>query len=117
MAIIPDRLAHEYLDIVQKYYPTVGRILNFCYVKVIDCFIERLGKRCYYIGIYCPDEFLQSVYVYHRELKDVAENMGLMDVVLLNASRIVRDPKSKLKEDNPRLWLEIYWIAMQKFHL
>jgi hypothetical protein len=117
MATIPDKLTHEYLDIIHKYYPRLGSLLDLCYVKVIDCFIERLGKRCYYIGIYCPDELVQSVYTHHRDLQEVAENMGLTDAVLLNAARIIRDPMSKLKIEDPRLWLEIYWVALQRFSL
>ncbi|NEP44342.1 MAG: hypothetical protein F6K35_36015 [Okeania sp. SIO2H7] len=32
-------------------------------------------------------------------------------LLFINASRLIRDPMSRLKQDNPRLWLELYWIA------
>jgi hypothetical protein len=116
METIPERLAYEYREVIDKYYPRAGQLLNGCYIKVIDCFIERLGKRVYYLGIYCPDELILTIYTYHKYLKEVAENMGLVEVVLINASNVIRDPLSKLKADDPRLWLELYWLATQKFN-
>ncbi|WP_242032761.1 hypothetical protein [Oscillatoria sp. FACHB-1406] len=44
-------------------------------------------------------------------LKDIAENMGLVEVIFLNANRIIRDPLSRLKQDDFRFWLELHWIA------
>lgn len=116
MATVPDKVTQEYLEVIHKYYPRIGQLLEGCYVKVIDCFIERLGKRVYYLGIYCPDELILTIYTYHKYLKEVAENMGLIEVVLINASKVIRDPLSRLKNDDPRLWLELYWLAIQKFN-
>jgi hypothetical protein len=44
-------------------------------------------------------------------LRELAENMGLIQVVCLNAKRLLRDPMSKLKQSEPRLWLELQLVA------
>jgi hypothetical protein len=44
-------------------------------------------------------------------LREIADNMGLVQVVCINAKPILRDPMSKLKKTNPRLWLELQWVA------
>ncbi len=115
METITDKLAQEYIDIVSRYYPTLKQLLDSCYVKVVDCYLERLGKRCYYLVVYCPSKQVKKVYQYYQELKDVAENMGLIQVVILDVVRIIRDPLSTLKETNPHLWLEIYWVATKNY--
>lgn len=43
--------------------------------------------------------------------REIAENMGLMQVVFMNATRLLRDPKSRLKQADPRLWLELHFVA------
>ncbi|CCH68192.1 hypothetical protein RINTHH_20370 [Richelia intracellularis HH01] len=45
-------------------------------------------------------------------LREIAESMGLVQVVLLNATRLLRDPMSKLKQADPRLWLELHLLAV-----
>jgi hypothetical protein len=44
-------------------------------------------------------------------LRELAENMGLIQVVCFNAKRLLRDPMSKLKQSEPRLWLELQLMA------
>jgi hypothetical protein len=44
-------------------------------------------------------------------LREIAENMGLVQVVCMNAKRLLRDPKSKLKDNDPRLWLDLQMVA------
>jgi hypothetical protein len=39
--------------------------------------------------------------------------MGLAEVVFLNANRLVKDPLSKIKEQDFRFWLELCWIAKE----
>ncbi|WP_198525093.1 hypothetical protein [Kamptonema formosum] len=108
-----EHLATEFARVVDNFYPKTGEMLHRCYLKVIECQIERLRKRFYYLGIYCPEEVMADIQTQKDVLKEVAENMGLVEVVFLNATRLLRDPKSKLKEQNPRFWLELYWIATQ----
>ncbi len=109
--ISEDILAKEFLRVVQKYYPKAGELLDGCYVKVITNYWGRPPKRLRYIGIYCSEEIMPHVQAQKEILREVAENMGLVQVVFLNASRLVRDPLSKIKQADPRLWLDLQWIA------
>jgi hypothetical protein len=103
-------LSQEFVSLICQYYPRAGRTLKLCYVKVLECYIHRLEKNLYYIGIYYPEGLLPLLDRERDVLRDVAENMGLSEVVYLNATRLIHDPKSRLKHENPRLWLELYWV-------
>lgn len=111
MAIGRDILAREFVQLVQNYHPGAGKLLDFCYVKVLDCYIKRLGKNLSYLGVYYPEELRTAIQMQQDAFQEIAENMGLLEVVCINATRLVRDPKSRLKQENPRFWLELYWIA------
>lgn len=108
-----ESLAQEFKKIVSTYYPESEKVLKFCYVKVIDCYIERLGRRFYYVGVYYPEALITSIKAQHSAFKEISENMGLAGVVCMNANHIIRDPMSKLKQETPHLWMELYWIAVQ----
>jgi hypothetical protein len=111
MTIKPEYLAQEYITLVNNYHPTAGELLDYCYVKILECYLERMEKRFYYIGVYYPDAISTEIKKQQDDLREVAENMGLIAVVCINATRLVRDPVAKLKEENPRLWLELHWVA------
>jgi hypothetical protein len=107
-------LTQEFTDLIQKLYPEAGIILSYCYVKILECYIERSKKKFYYLGIYYPDNIQFKVKEYHNSIKEIAESIGLVEVVYISATKIVRDPVSRLKKDNPRLWLELYWVVTQR---
>jgi len=105
------KLADEFVRLVCTYYPDAEPTLERCYVKLLDLELERLKRRLYYIGIYHPQEVAAELENHRQALHDIAENLGLIAVVFMDASRIIRDPVSRLKHENPRLWLELYWVA------
>jgi hypothetical protein len=109
--IAEDILAQEFTRVVSHYYPKLGELLDGCYVKVITCFWGRPARRLQYIGIYCSEEMLSCVQAQKEILRELADNMGLVQVVCMNAKRLLRDPMSKLKQNDPRLWLELQWVA------
>lgn len=111
MMISRDYLVHEFVHLVRKYYPETEVFLNQCHVKILECYLERSGRQFYYLGIYYPQEVHSQLSAHQDAFKDIAENMGLIEVVCINATRLVRDPLSKLKQENPRFWLELQWIA------
>lgn len=111
--MLQQKLAKEYVELVNKYYPKTGHILCSCYVKVLDCYIGRLEKTFYYLGIYYPEKKKDKLQTEQDILREIAENMGLIEVVYINANRLIRDPMSQLKENDPHFWLELYWIATQ----
>ncbi|MGE5656746.1 MAG: hypothetical protein ACM37W_09025 [Actinomycetota bacterium] len=109
--ISEQHLAQEFLTVIDNFYPKVGAVLHHCYIKVIETYIGRIHKRLYYLGIYCSDATFAEVEAQRDVLREVAENMGLVEVVCINATRLLRDPRSTLKDLSPRLWLELYWIS------
>ena len=109
--MIREKLLEEYVCLVNKYYPHISYLLSCCYLTVVDSWAERQDKSYHYLAIYYSARTGKKILLYQKELKELAENLGLIQVVCLNATRIVRDPLSNLKKKNPRLWLELYWIA------
>ena len=112
--ITEEHLAKEFTTVVDLFYPKAGELLHRCYVKVINSYWGRPPRRLQHIGIYCPKEILVSLAAQKDVLREIAHNMGLAEVVCLNATRLVRDPMSNLKQANPRFWLELLWIATQE---
>ncbi len=113
--VLREQLTKEYVQLVNNYHPLAGKILDLCYVKILDCYQQRARKYYYYIVIYYPQEKFEEVQAKKEAFQEIAENMGLIEVVYINADRLIRDPMSEIKRNNPRFWLELYWIATQKF--
>lgn len=107
-----DILAKEFTRLVDLYYPKIGKLLDGCYVKVITSYWGRPRKRLQYIGIYCCEEILPYIETKKNILREIAENMGLAQVVFLNSSRLLRDPMSKLKYADPRLWFDLHLLEV-----
>lgn len=106
-----ERLAQEYIKIIDIYYPEAGKLLEHCHVKPIDCYLKVKNKNYHYLCIYYPEKIAQQLLVKKPIFQEIAENMGLIEVIFLNANRIIRDPLSKIKHQQPRFWLELVWIA------
>ncbi|OLP17296.1 hypothetical protein BST81_15890 [Leptolyngbya sp. 'hensonii'] len=106
-------LSQEFRDLVDFVYPSVGALLQQCYVKVIFSTWGNPPKRLQYIGVYSPGDALPTMQLQKSKLRRVAQIIGLQDVVCINATRIVRDPMSKLRTSDPRFWLELQWIISQ----
>lgn len=105
----------EFMKIINKLFPEIERLLHDCHVKVIESFWGRNQDHFLpYLGIYCPQRLISAIEAKKDILKKVAEHIGLVEVVCMNATRLVRDPESKLKKTHPRLWLELQWIATQE---
>ncbi len=111
--ISEQKLAQEYISIINNYYPETGKLLRHCHVQVIKSSLARKDKNYYYVGIYYPENLAQKLLVKKPIFQEIAENMGLIEVVFLNANRLIRDPLSKIKQQHPRFWLELAWIASQ----
>jgi hypothetical protein len=53
-----------------------------------------------------------SINAYKDVFRDVVQDLGICEAVCINATRIIRDRASRLKEKNPILWLELQWVAV-----
>ncbi|BAY92392.1 hypothetical protein IQ278_29960 [Tolypothrix sp. LEGE 11397] len=110
--ITEEALASQFTAIVEQNHPQVWELLRHCYIRVINPYVTRARiPHPPYIGIYCPDQIITAVAAEKHILKDVARLIGLVDVVCLNATHLMSDPLSKLKENHPQLWLDLLWIS------
>lgn len=106
-----EQLAKEYISVIDNYYPLAGRLLRDCLVKILSLNADRPKKYFYYLGIYYPDRIGDRVLEQQEVFRDPAENMGLVEVIFLNANQLVRNPHSKIKEQDFRFWLDLCWLA------
>ena len=105
-------LSNEFIAAVEHLYPKAAKFLHHCHVRVINTYWGRPPtKALKYVGIYCPDRLIASVQAEINLLREVAKGMGLTEVVCLNATRLIRDPMSSLKQTDSRFWLELCWIS------
>ncbi|WP_036489364.1 hypothetical protein [Myxosarcina sp. GI1] len=106
-----ERLAREYINIIDNYYPKSSSLLRHCLVKILDFKTDRTNKYLYYLCIYYPNRVGDRLFEQQDIFKDAAENMGLVEVVFINANRLLRDPRSTLRQQDFRFWLELHWLA------
>ena len=106
-----EQLAQEYIKIINNYYPVVGHLLRHCVVKILQFNTKYSQIKYYYLGIYYPQKIGADLLEQQDIFKDAAENMGLIEVIFLNANNIVKDPHSQIKNYDFRFWLELCWIA------
>lgn len=113
--ITEEILAQEFTAIIKRTQPRLWQLLRHCYVKVINSYTtqSRLPHPPY-IGIYCPEHLISAVASEKNVLRQVAKFVGLVEVVCVNATHLLRDPKSTLKQTHPHLWLDLIWICTEK---
>ncbi|MBD2448529.1 hypothetical protein H6G76_15460 [Nostoc sp. FACHB-152] len=115
--ITEEDLAQQFTTILEHTHPSAWEVIRHCYVKVVNpqftyLYPTQFHKR--YVSIYCPDKLMAAVLIQKNLLREVAQYLGLIEVVCLNASNLVRDPMSKLKRTHPQLWLDLLWILSTK---
>ena len=106
-----EQLAQEYISIVKNYYPVAGQLIDYCLLKILNLNAEGIYKNLYYLGVYYPERIGDRLLKQQDVFKEAAENMGLVEVVFVNANHLARDPFSKIKQQDLRFWLELCWIA------
>lgn len=106
-----EKLVKEYIKIINNYYPVASKLLNQCLVKILTYNTSPTNQHSYYLGIYYPHRIGDRLLEQQDIFQDAAENMGLVEVVFLNANNLVQESHSKIKERDFRFWLELCWIA------
>lgn len=109
--MIREKLIQEYRHLVNQAYPYIGCLLNDCYITILDGCLNQVAYPYHYLGIYYSGIGAREIIAYQKELKELAKTLGMIEIVFINAKPLLRDPLSRLKQDNPRLWLELYWIV------
>jgi len=101
-------VVQEFTKLLERTYPQTGALLSHCHIKLVTAHWGRPPRRLDYIAIYCPDTLLQAVSEQKEAFRNISRYMGLAEPVCINANRLLRDPKSKLKQEAPRFWLELH---------
>ena len=109
-----EQLAQEYINIVEQNYPIAGKLLCHCLVKILKLNSAQNHTYYYYLGVYYPDRIGKPLLEKQDVFRDAAENMGLVEVVFLNANYLVRNFHSMIKQQDFRFWLDLCWIAQEE---
>lgn len=112
--ITEEELTAAFLKAVNHRHGQLATVLEQGYLKVITQYWGFPRRRLQYLGIYGSEAFIEALMAYKKILRKVANDMGLAEVVLINARPLLRDPKSQLKWTDPKLWLELQWILQQR---
>jgi len=102
-----EELGRKYVIIINNYYPVASRLLNQCLVKVLTLNNSSAREIHYYLGIYYPHRIGKLLLVLQTVLHYAADNMGLVEVIFINVSNLVKDPHSKIRQQDFRFWLEL----------
>ena len=103
-------LTQEFTKLVERTYPQVSDLLRQSHLKLVTVWWGKPRKRLDYIAIYCSDALFQAVIAHKEAYRSISRYMGLAEPVCINATRLLRDPMSRLKEDAPRFWLELHCL-------
>jgi hypothetical protein len=102
------------MTLVERSHPRVGDLLRHCHIKLVTAHWGRPPRRLDYIAIYCPDTLMNDISAHKEAFRSISRYMGLAEPVCMNATRLLRDPMSKLKQVAPRFWLELHRLLPTK---
>ncbi|MEH2239669.1 hypothetical protein [Nostoc sp.] len=105
-------LVQKFITIAQGRCPKLSELLQYCHVELVNSYWGYPPKLIQHFVVYYPNMLSASVNAYQDIFRGIAQDLGILDAVCINATRIIRDRASKLKEKNPILWLELQWVAV-----
>lgn len=110
--ITTECLANTFTSVIDRTAPEIGELLHNCCVKAIESYWGNPPRPLQYVTIYCSNRTIALVENQKEVLREIANNLGLAQVVCMNASRLVRDPviMPRLKQQAPHFWLELLWV-------
>lgn len=104
-------LVQKFITLVEERYPKLSELLQYCHVELVNSYWGFSPKLIQHFVIYYPNLLFASFNSYKDILREIARELGISDVVCMNATHIIRDPASTLKQKNPVLWLELCWVG------
>ena len=108
-----EALVQKFTTVVKDRCPELSGLLQYCHVELVSFYWGKQQKLLQHFVVYSPSQLFTSVNDYIGIFRGVAQDIGLSDVICMNATRIIRDPGSTLKQRNPILWLELQWVVGQ----
>jgi hypothetical protein len=112
MILTEDVLVQKFIALATKRCPKLGELLQYCHVELVHFYWGCPPKLFQHFAVYSPNVLFVLINTYRDILRSVATDLGISDTLCMNATRIIRDPVSRLKEKNPILWLELQWVAV-----
>lgn len=105
-------LVQKFITVVEENCPQLGELLHYCHVELINSYWGLPPRLIQHFVVYYPNLLSVSINAYKDIFRDFARSLGISNAVCMNATRIIRDPASTLKQRNPVLWLELLWVAV-----
>ncbi|MBD2665281.1 hypothetical protein B6N60_00120 [Richelia sinica FACHB-800] len=113
--ITAEKLVQEFNASIKETHPHIWNLLRHCYVKALNpVWVRHYVADFHYLGIYCPSAIFADVLAEKELMREVAKSLGLTEVICINATSLLHDPLSILKQVHPQLWLELVWIVTQE---
>lgn len=110
-------LVQKFTTVNKERCPELGNLLQHCHVELVNFYWGSQPKLFQHFVIYSPTQLFNSVNAYKGIFREVAQNLGISEAICMNATRIIRDPGSTLKQTNPVLWLELQLVVAQHLQL
>lgn len=111
MMLTEEILVQKFTAVLNERCPELGGLLQYCHVELVNSYWGKPPKLYQHFVVYSPDQLFPSVNAYKDIFKGVANDLGISEAICMNATRIIRDPASRLKQKDPFLWLELQWVA------
>ncbi|MBW4628722.1 MAG: hypothetical protein KME49_25210 [Brasilonema octagenarum HA4186-MV1] len=106
-------LVQKFTAVLNERCPELAGLLEYCHVELVNSYWGNPPKLSQYFVVYSSDQLFDSINAYKDIFRGIAKNLGISETICMNATRILRDPASTLKQKNPILWLELQWIVTQ----
>lgn len=104
-------LVQKFTTVVEERCPELDELLEYCHVELVNSYWGKPPKLYQHFVVYSPSYLFASVNAYKDIFRGVAIDLGISEAICMNATRIIRDPASTLKQKDPFLWLELQWVA------
>jgi hypothetical protein len=105
-------LVQKFITAVEENCPQLAELLHYCHVELVNSYWGSPPKLIQHFVVYYPNLLSASLNAYKDILKEFASSLGISNAICMNATRIIRDPASTLKQRDPVLWLELQWVAV-----
>jgi hypothetical protein len=104
-------LVQKFTTVVKQRCPKLGGLLQHCHVELVNSYWGKPPKLSQHFVVYSQDQLFPLINAYKAILRRVAKDLGISEAICMNATRIIRDPASTLKQIDPVLWLELQWMV------
>ncbi|WP_199336336.1 hypothetical protein [Nostoc sp. FACHB-110] len=108
-----ETLVEKFTTVVKERCPELNALLPYCHVELVYSYWGRPQKLLQYFVIFAPHQVFASVNGFTGSFRSVAQDMGIANALCMNATRIIRDRCSTLKQKDPVLWLELQLLVSQ----